>query len=114
MAITTHLQLTLLEQAQAQKEVTVNNALVKIDALLNAGALTSSNNTPPTSPNAGDIHIIGSTPTGAWAGKSKQITYFDQIWRFISPNTGSIIWAEDVRQLMVYRSSNWQAITVAL
>jgi hypothetical protein len=114
MTTTTNLQLTLLEQAQAQKEVTVNNALVKIDALLNAGALSSSENTPPSTPNSGDVYIIGASPTGAWAGKAKQITYFDQIWRFIEPNTGSIMWAEDVRQLMVYRLSGWQAITVAL
>lgn len=114
MVTTTHLQLTLLEQAQAQKEVTVNSALNRIDALLNAGALTSSNNAPPSSPVAGNVHIIGATPTGAWAGKARQIAYFEQIWRFIAPTTGSIIWAEDLRQLLVFRAGNWTAITVAI
>lgn len=114
MAQTTHVQVTLLEQAQAQKEVTMNMALARIDALLNAGALTSSSNTPPSSPTAGNVHIIGASPTGAWTGKAHQIAYFDQIWQFIVPTTGSILWAEDVRQLLVYRAGTWQAITVAL
>lgn len=114
MTQTTHLQLTLVEHAQAQKEVTVNMAFARIDALLNAGALTSGGNTPPSSPNIGDVHIIGAAPAGAWAGKAQQIAYFDQLWRFIIPMTGSILWAEDIRQLLVYRLSSWQAITVAL
>ncbi len=114
MANTTHLQITLLEQAQAQKEVTVNMALAQIDALLNAGALTSNSNTPPANPVAGNVYIIGSSPTGAWLGKARKIAYFEQIWRFIAPTTGSIIWAEDVRQLLVFRGANWVAITVAL
>jgi hypothetical protein len=114
MATTNHLQITLVEQAQAQKEVTVNAAISRIDALLNAGALTSNNNTPPASPNAGDIHIIGTTPTGVWAGKARQIAYFDQVWQFINPNIGTILWADDVRRLMVYRGGSWQAITVAI
>jgi hypothetical protein len=107
MTTTNHLGVTLLEQAQAQKEVTVNEALSRIDAILNTGAVTQSVSTPPGSPVAGAVYIIGSSPTGAWAGKAKQITYFDQIWRFIVPNEGMSLWVNDEDLLYSYDGTNW-------
>ena len=47
MTTTTHMTITLVEQSQAQKEVTVNAALVRIDALMNTGAKSRSTSTPP-------------------------------------------------------------------
>ncbi|NBO19260.1 MAG: DUF2793 domain-containing protein, partial [Proteobacteria bacterium] len=88
MATTPNLGLTLVEQAQAQKEVTVNQALMRIDALINNGAISRTVSTPPGSPVAGDLYIVGASPSGAWAGKALQIAYFDQIWRFVVPRTG--------------------------
>jgi hypothetical protein len=50
MAITAHLGITLIEQAQAQKEVTANEAFARMDAVLNRGANQAGVNTPPVSP----------------------------------------------------------------
>ena len=110
MATTTHLGITLLEQSQAQKEITVNEALARIDALLNSGAIDRDLNTPPVSPAEGDVYIVGASPTGSWSGKARQVAYFDQIWRFIAPNEGLLVWLNDENQHVVFDGTNWQAV----
>lgn len=78
MAQTPHIALDLLEQAQAQKEVTVNEAFFRIDALLNSGVIDRDLSTPPVSPAEGDVYIVGASPTGTWSGKASQLAYFHQ------------------------------------
>lgn len=107
MVNTTHLALTLVDAAQAQKEITVNTALSRIDAILNTGAITRSLSTPPGSPADGDVYIVGGSPTGAWSGFSGKITYFDQIWRFIIPLEGMSLWVNDEDIIYTYNGSNW-------
>lgn len=85
MATTPNLSLTLLEASQSQKEVTMNEALFRIDSVLNSGIIDRDLNTPPVSPVEGATYIVAASPTGAWAGKANQIAYFQQIWRFIVP-----------------------------
>lgn len=107
MATTTHLTLTLVDAAQAQKEVTVNAALSRIDAVLNTGAIDKDLATPPGSPAAGDVYIVAASPTGAWAGQAKNVAYYDQIWRFITPNEGLTLWVRDEDKLYSYDGTNW-------
>lgn len=111
MTTTSHLGITLVEQSQAQKEVTVNTALVRMDALLNTGALDKDLSTPPGSPTAGDVYIVGSSPTGDWATHAKHIAYFDQIWRFITPREGMTLWVNDENLLYSFDGSAWVAST---
>lgn len=113
MAITNNLGITLVEQAQAQKEVTVNQAFTRIDALLNAGAISRTTDTPPGSPATGDLYIVGASPTGDWAGQANKIAYFDQIWRFIEPHEGSLLWVNDENLVYAYNGSSWAAINSA-
>ena len=109
MSATTHLNIALVEQAQAQKEVTVNQALTRIDALLNTGAKSRTTNTPPVSPVSGDLYIIGSSPTGAWLSQAGNLAYYDQVWKFIVPNTGVTLWVNDENLIYTYSSAAWVA-----
>src|SRR5687768_17806382 len=95
MTVTTNLGITLVEQSQAQKEVTVNEAFTRIDSILNTGAISKSVNTPPGSPSTGDLYIVGTAPTGDWAEKAKQLAYYDQSWRFIVPKEGMLLCVND-------------------
>ena len=46
-------------------------------------------NTPPGSPAAGDCHVVGSAPTGAWVGRAGQVAVYDDgAWRYGIPRTG--------------------------
>ncbi len=109
MTTTNHLSLPLVQQSQAQKEVTVNEALAKIDALLNTGAMSLSLPTPPASPNEGDLYIIGDAAADEWAGRENNITYFDHIWRFITPREGVTLWVNDEDRLYSFDGSAWIA-----
>lgn len=113
MATTPHLTITLLEQAQAQKEVTVNEALFRIDAVLNSGANDKDLTTPPANPAAGDVYIIPASATGVWAGKTGQVAYFDQIWRFILPNAGLMLWVIDEAKHYIYNGGVWNVVNTS-
>lgn len=110
MATTTHLGMTLVEQAQAQKEVTVNSAFKRLDALMNTAAKDKDLATPPSVPAEGDLYIVAASPTGDWSGKAKYIAYFDQIWRFIAPNEGMQLWVADEDVHYLYNGSAWVSL----
>ncbi len=106
MGTTQHLQITLLQTAQSQKEVTVNEALVRMDALLNTAAESRSQVTPPASPQEGDTYIVPPGATGAWAGKDHAVAFFYQIWHFITPRRGLRLYVRDEGRFAVY-DSGW-------
>lgn len=113
MATTPHLGLNLLEQAQAQKEITVNTALMRIDALLNTAASSLGETSPPSSPTEGEVHIVGNSATGDWSGHDHEIAYFEQIWRFIIPNEGAMLWVSDEDKHYVFDGSGWIELETA-
>lgn len=113
MATTTHLGITLLETAQAQKEITINEAFARIDAILNTGIIDKDLAVPPTTPLTGDCYIIAASATGDWLGKSGQIAYFDQIWRFIVPNKGLMLWVNDENVHYLFNGTIWQIVVIS-
>lgn len=70
---TTRLALPLLAAAQAQKHVTHNEALVILDAVVQASALDKDLTSPPASPADGDAYIVAASATGAWSGHDDDI-----------------------------------------
>ncbi len=104
---TTNLNLALVAQSQAQKEVTVNEALTRIDALMNRGVEDKDLATPPGSPAEGDAYIVGASATDDWAGKEGQLAYFEQIWRFVEPNEGLAVWVKDEDALYAFDGAAW-------
>jgi hypothetical protein len=108
MATTANLGIKLLEQSQAQKEVTVNEALTLLDSVIGGGVLDKDLTTPPGSPTAGDRYIVAATATGDWAGKENALAfYFNGAWRFITPGEGLLIWVSDENLLYVFDGSAW-------
>lgn len=106
---TAHLAIPLLHSGQKNKEIAINEALARMDALLNTGALSIHSNTPPATPSTGDVHIVGTSPTGAWAGQAARIAFFDQIWRFIAPKTGARLWVEAELAYYGFNGTAWNA-----
>lgn len=109
MTTTHHLNVTLVEQSQAQKEVTVNTALSRIDAILNTGAKSRTTSAPPGSPMNGDVYIIGPSPTGVWSGLAGSISYYDAGWKFITPHEGMSLWVNDEDVIYIYDGATWQS-----
>ncbi len=109
MTTTPHLQIALVQQAQAQKEVTVNEAFARIDAVLNAHVQDHTLNAPPASPAQGDVYVVGDSPTGAWANHCGEVAYFDELWRFIVPAAGLRLYAPALADWLLFDGSAWQA-----
>lgn len=107
MTNTTNLNISLVAQNQAQKEITVNEALSVIDAVLNRGAIHNGTNTPPGSPASGDLYIIGNSPTGSWVSRANHIAYYNTTWKFITPNEGMTIWVNDEDMQYSWDGSAW-------
>ncbi|KGB55641.1 hypothetical protein FG91_01246 [Sphingopyxis sp. LC81] len=81
--------LPLLGVAQAQKEVTHNEALTLLDALVHSAVEAGPLATPPVGPEEGQCWIVGATPTAAWSGQANAIAIrTGGGWRFAPPREG--------------------------
>ncbi len=101
---TTKLALPLLVAAQAQKEITHNQALVAIDSLLHLAVLSRASTAPPAAATAGDSFIVAAASSGDWAGKTGQIASHDGFgWSFTLPRNGFLAWIVDEQVFSVYQ-----------
>jgi hypothetical protein len=112
MSNTTHLKIPFVMQNQAQKEVTVNEAFVIIDALLNTSAKTIGSNSPPKDPQNGDVYIIGTKALNEWVGKENNLAYFYYGWKFIKPNEGLEIWVSAEKKKYLFDGTKWCALSI--
>lgn len=98
----------LIAANQAQKNVTHNEALYQLDALIGARFLDRDLSVPPSSPADGDAYLVKATATGAWTGQDGKIAYCaDGGWRFYAPFAGLIAYVADESDLIVFNGSTW-------
>ena len=95
--------------AQLQKETTVNEGFVALDIAVSAAVDGYLLNAPPASPGVGDCHVIGASPTGAWAGHALALAgYTAGGWRFISAFEGLSVLEESSGEAAVFRGGAWE------
>ena len=100
------LKLPLLTAAQAQKEVTHNEALTLADIAVQAVVQSVAPANVPTTPAAGQCWIIGPAPSGAWAGRAGAIAAWTSGgWRFVAPFEGMQVWS--LADGVMVRRSAW-------
>ncbi len=109
MATTNNLGITLVEQSQAQKEVTINQAFALLDAFVGKSVLDKDLATPPGSPAASALYIVAASPTGSWSGKATYLAYFDQVWKFITPQNGMRVYVQDESIEYKFNGTSWSA-----
>lgn len=104
---TANLALPFILPAQAQKHVTHNEALQRLDALVQMVVATSAAN-PPAEPAEGEVHWVIAPATGLWTGHAGTLALFqDGVWLFIAPKPGwSAVFLEDER-LKLYDGTDW-------
>lgn len=106
-AQTPRMGLPLLYPGQAQKEVFVNEALVRIDALLHA-QVEAIAGAPPATPIDGQCWIVGTSPVGDWAGKAGQIACRAAgNWVFAAPQDGMSVTIGASGQIIRYLAGEW-------
>lgn len=102
------LSLPYLQPAQAQKHVTHNEALQRLDVLAQMTVLTLDAETPPADPAAGDMHALGGAPVQAWAGQEGRLAFWDgSSWQFIAPQDGWRAFDLNTRRAYVHNGVTW-------
>jgi Protein of unknown function (DUF2793). len=85
--------LPLLSAGQAQKELYHNESLALLDLLAHTAVVDHGIDTPPSMPSPGQCWIVGSAPTGAWAGHDGALAgWTGGGWRFIAARAGMTAW----------------------
>lgn len=115
MDTTTNLALPLLAAAQAQKHVTHNEALLVVDALLQAAVRDKDLAAPPADPDEGDRYLVATAASGAWSGKTGRLAAWrDGGWRFFDAKAGFVVFVLDESLLYVFDGTAWTPLPVGL
>lgn len=105
---TTRLQLPLLQAAQAQKHVTVNEALIRLDGLTNIVLESATAPNPPVTVVDGQCWAVPPDATGAWAGQSGKIAIgANGGWVFVTPTRGLRAFVTDAGMQAIHDGQAW-------
>ena len=109
MSGTARLGLPFLSAGQAQKEVTHNEALQTLDSLVVGAVEEPPRSDPPASPTVGACYIVGSAPTGEWAGAPQYVAAFTSAgWRLLPPQEGMVFYVRSDGISAAYRAGAWE------
>ncbi|MGI9388585.1 MAG: DUF2793 domain-containing protein [Boseongicola sp.] len=108
MSETAQLGLPLVQPAQAQKHVTVNDAFQRLDALAQISISTAGGATPPPAPGEGELHAVGAGASTDWAGHDGDLALFlNGGWLFIQPSLGWRGWLLDAGSAVSFDGAEW-------
>lgn len=108
--LSTKLQLPFLAAGQAQKHVTVNESLLRLDALVQCAAESKSISAEPGSPSEGQIYILPSGKTGTnWSAMADNALayYRDGAWDEITAREGFLVYLNDTDLLARFDGAQW-------
>ena len=96
--------------AQAQKHVTINEAMSRTDALASARVESRDAIAPPADPTDGEAYIVGPLASGDWIGQDGDLALFlNGGWDFVRPWSGCVVWVEAERTHVTYDDGVWVA-----
>src|ERR1700712_2693463 len=94
MMTSDRMKLPFLAVAQAQKETTHNEELALLDIAVQPVVQAIAPATAPSAPVVGQCWVVGTAPTGEWAGQAGALAGWSAGgWRFVSPFEGIKAWA---------------------
>ncbi len=106
--ISPRLDLPYLQANQAQKHVTHNDALQRLDALCQLTVKAFDATDPPALPEDGDCYALGAFPTGPWAGYARHLAYWQgTAWLFLNPQPGWRAWGAEDQRLRIWHGTDW-------
>ena len=102
------LDLPFIQPSQAQKHVTHNEALRRLDLVVQLTVSETGATTPPSVPDQGEVFALGAAPTGDWAGQAgKLAAWLDDAWHFLAPDAGWRAWDVADAQVKIWDGSDW-------
>ncbi len=117
MSQSSRLQLPYLASGQAQKHVTMNESLLRLDALVQLSVVSAVVSSQPASPADGDLYILPAGKSGSsWGAMANNALayYRDGVWEEIAPREGFFVHVDDVDQIVVYSGSAWTALSASI
>ncbi len=115
MTRTAQLDLPLVQPAQAQKHVTVNEALARLDTVAQLRVLSAEQVAPPATAQEGDAYLLPEGASGAWAGhRGKIAVRSNGGWVFVTPKAGWRGWDETLRGFRTCFGAGWVADAFAV
>ena len=114
MAETSQFQLPLIASSQAQKSITVNEALSVLDAVAQLRLTSSSLSAPPASPLDGEAFFVREAATGDWYGQEGDIAIgANGGWRFVTPKAGWNAFNVETGTSQIFDGTDWQDAALA-
>ncbi|WP_367715459.1 DUF2793 domain-containing protein [Nitratireductor sp. GISD-1A_MAKvit] len=111
MEQTSNLGLPYIMPSQAQKHVTHNEAIRRLDGVVQLAVRDRDLAAPPASPDDGACYIVGAAATGAWEGWDGSVAYFvDGAWEKLVPASGWRAFVVDENRLVAFDGTGWQPI----
>ncbi|MCO5064442.1 MAG: DUF2793 domain-containing protein [Rhizobiaceae bacterium] len=111
MEETSNLSLPYILPSQAQKHVTHNEALRRLDALVQLAVLSRELAASPGAPGEGDRYIVGAPASGDWVGHEGEIAAWqDGAWEFYLPRPGWIATVLDEDAACFWDGESWRAL----
>lgn len=108
MSQTNNLSLPYILPSQAQKHVTHNEALLKLDAIVQLSVESKNLASPPVAPNDGARYLIPTSATGDFVGETGKIAaYQDGIFQFFDPQVGWLCYIVDEAAWHYFDGSDW-------
>lgn len=108
MSETYQFALPLVQPAQAQKHVTVNEALARLDTVAQLRVVASDQTAPPLAPVDGESYRLPLAATGDWAGHDGEIAVWSNGgWVFLTPKAGWKLWDEAASITSLFDGVDW-------
>lgn len=105
---TMRLAMPLLQPAQAQKHVTVNEALMRLDGLVNLVLQSVSTAQPPAAVIDGQCWGVPNGAQAAWAGQSGRVAIGSNGgWMFLPPSPGMRAFIVDQGVETIHDGTSW-------
>lgn len=111
MDTTPNLLMPLIMGSQAQKHVTHNEALRRLDAIVQLSVITRGLIAPPPTPANGARYLVPPSASGAWTGHTHHIAAFeDGAWTFYAPGIGWLAFVADETRLLAWTGAEWRDV----
>lgn len=105
---TSQFELPLLAEGQAQKHVTVNDALARLDAVSQLRIASRSLGVAPLDAVDGTCYFVPEGATGLWGEHASKLVFWSNGgWASLSPKQGWQAWIEDEAIAVRFNGADW-------
>ena len=106
--MTDRIALALIAPGQAQKEMTHNEALARLDIMVQPVVQAVAPASVPASPVLGQCWIVGVGASGVWVGRDGALAAWTEGgWRFVTPFEGMTAWSIADAMVAIRRGATW-------